>query len=54
MRFKNKSIEIELYDPTAKGKIFSFQTNKIYNSPQEELKDIRKIKIKKIINRKDL
>jgi hypothetical protein len=53
MRFKEKSIQIELRDPTSKGKIFSFETNKLYNSPQEELQDIRKIKIKKITNRKD-
>ena len=48
MRFKGKSIQIELYDPTAKGSIFSFETNKFYKSKQEELKDIRKIKIKKL------
>jgi len=49
MRYKEKSIKIELEDPTAKG-IFSFETFKFYKSKQEELIDIRKIKIKKIEN----
>ena len=48
MRFKGKEILINLEDPSAKGKIFSFETFKFYRSKHEELVDLRRLKIKKI------
>lgn len=44
MRFKEKEIYIDLEDPSAKGKIFSFETPKFYN----KLQYIRRLKMKKI------
>ena len=50
MKNKIKDIEINLDDPSAKGKIFSFETFKFYDSKTKQKQDIRKMKIRKLIN----
>jgi hypothetical protein len=47
MKIQEKEIYISLEDPTAKGKIFSFETFKFYN----KLQYTRRLKMKKIIQR---